>query len=155
METYILAPGDLTPYSNVLACIGALDRSKTWKVVIGEDKESRSNKQNRLQWMWHAEWAKCNGHTKDYAYNRFKYKYCLPIMLADTDEKFVPVRKVYDMVRGDKDGISAMVKILHTKDLSTKQMAQALDEYDMDSASQGCVFSDPEEFRMLIAMEQK
>lgn len=146
MKTYIIRPGKDLPLGNLNTDISNLDRSKDWRITVGEDKESRSNKQNRLQWLWHTEYGKHFGHTKEYAYCNFKYKYVLPIMLRD--EENTQLQRLWSLVRGDKDAIAALVHVIHTGDLDTSQMAEALTEYDRDTATYGLVFSDPEDLKM-------
>lgn len=145
-QTYILRPGETVPLSNLMIWIASRDVEKTWRVVVGEDKESRSDKQNRLQWLWHTVWAEKNGYTKEYAYNRFKYKYVLPIMLRD--EENTQLQRLWGLVRDDKEAVAALVRVIHTSDLDTAQMAEALTEYDRDTAAHGLVFPDPEDLKM-------
>ena len=70
-HTFILRPNDTGPLSNLMTWIASRDTSKTWEVRIQEYKDSKSDAQNRLQWMWHAAYATHFGCTKEYAYNRF------------------------------------------------------------------------------------
>jgi len=144
-QTYIIRPGETAPLSNLMAWVVSRDVEKTWRVVVGEDKESKSDLQNSLQWVWHGIWAKENGFTKEHAYNRFKYKYVLPIMLADSEN--VQLNRLWARVRDDKEAVAALVRVIHTSDLTTAEMAEALDEYDRDTASHGLVFPDTDDYK--------
>lgn len=142
--SFFLRPGETTPEENLQLWIARRDLDKEWKVTVKEDKESKSDAQNRLQWVWHGVWAKENGFTKEYAYRRFKYKYVLPIMLADAE--YPQLKRLWDRVRDDKAAVAALVRVIHTSDLTVSQMAEALDEYDKDTADNGLVFPDPDDY---------
>ena len=144
--TFILRPGETIPLGNLMTWIAARDQDKTWRVNIREDKLSRSDKQNSLQWLWHTVYGKRFGHSKDWVHNYFKFKFCLPIMLRDPEHD--QLRRVWNLVRNDKEAIAGLVKVIHTSDLSTDEMAEALTEYDRHAASHGLIFPDPEEFKL-------
>ena len=146
---FFLRPGDtgtaMSPYNNLMAWLLNRDTSKHWRIAITEDKEGRSNKQNSLQWRWHAEYGKHHGFSKEESYNKFKYHHCLPIMLADPENE--QLRRVWELVRNDKEAVAGLVKALHTGDLDTHQMAEALTEYDQVNAARGLVFTDPADLK--------
>ena len=148
--SFYLRPGETVPLKNLLAWIVQRDVEKEWEVRIREYKDSKSDAQNRLQWVWHGVWAKEHGFTKEYAYNRFKYKYVLPIMLADGEN--TQLNRLWDRVRDDKEAVAALVRVIHTSDLTTSEMAEALDEYDRDTASHGLVFPDTDDYKRDKAM---
>lgn len=79
-----------------------------WEVVIREYKSDRSLDQNRLLWKWHQEWAEQAGYTKEYAHNRFKYKYVLPILLRDDEDG--QITRVWELVRNDKARLQAWLR---------------------------------------------
>jgi len=145
-QTFVLRPGETTPVSNLMTWIAERDQSKTWRVNVREDKLSRSDRQNALQWLWHTVYAKRFGHDKNWAYENFKYRFCLPIMLANPENE--QLARVWGLVRNDREAIAGLVKALHTSDLTTDEMAAALTDYDRHSASNGLVLPDPEEHRM-------
>ena len=143
---FILRPGETIPLANLMTWIASRDVTKTWQVIVSEHKANKSDAQNRLQWMWHGEWAKKYGYTKDHAYNRFKLKYCLPILLAKPANE--QLRRVWELVRNDKEAIAGLIKALHTSDLEVPEMAEALTEYDRHTAVHGLAFTDPAELKM-------
>ncbi len=146
-QRFILRPGaDPQVMQSLLQAITQRNAEKEWEVTIKLFKENRSIKQNRLQWMWHQEYALHEGMTKDNAYNRFKYKYVLPIMLRDPENNQLVT--LWEQIRGNKEAIAALVKVIHTSDLDTAQMDEALTEYDRDTAAHGLVFSDPADLKM-------
>lgn len=146
-QTFILTPGVNEAYRQMLDFLQQRNQLIPWKVTIQEYKPSRSDAQLRLCWMWMAEYAAAYGETKEQSYNRFKYKCCLPIMLADEDSKFDHLRYIWNLVRNDPEGKAAVVKLIHTSDLSVPQMAEALTEFQFMATSQGFTLSDPEELR--------
>ena len=130
-------------YQNMLQYFASRDQEKTYKVTFQEYKRDRSLEQNALLWKWHTEYAAQYGCTKEYAHNRFKYKYVLPILLRDDEDG--QIKRVWDLVRGDKEAIAGLVKAIHSSDLSVSQMSEAMTEYQMDASAQGFVFTDPED----------
>ena len=122
------------------------DRSITWEVIVREYKEDRSLEQNKTLWMWHAERAIQAGETKEHSHNVFKYRHVLPILLRDDEDG--QLKRVWELVRGDRQAIAGLVKAIHSGDLTVSQMSEAMTEYRMDSARMGYIFTDPDEMRM-------
>jgi len=153
-QVFIIRDNEEGPFDNLITLLDGLDIDKVWRVTVELDKETRSSKQNRLQWMWHTEWADYNGFTKETAYNRFKYKYVLPIMLRDEGVTSLrtQLNSLWELIRDDRDSVAALVRVIHTSDLDTAQMAEALTEYDRDTAAHGLAFSDPEDLKMKAMM---
>lgn len=145
-QKFILHPdGDIQVMRNLLSTLNDRDAAKAWEVTIKLHKEDRSAKQNRLQWMWHQEYALHHGMTKEKAYCRYKYKYCLPIMLRDPDN--AQLVELWEQIRDNPVAKAALVKVIHTGDLNTAEMAEALTEYDRETAVNGLAFTDPADLR--------
>src|SRR5690606_6979972 len=133
-------------FQSLLEYLQQRDQSIPWQVDVKPYKKDRSLEQNNTLWLWHSEWATQHGCTKEYAHNRFKYKYVLPILLRDdTDGQ---ITRVWELVRGDKEAVAGLVKAIHSGDLTVSQMSEAMTEYRMDSARMGYIFTDPDEMRM-------
>lgn len=141
-QTFILRPDSTQPFQSLLQYLQQRDQSIAWQVEVKPYKRDRSLEQNNTLWLWHSEWAKHDGCTKEYAHNRFKYKYVLPILLRDdTDGQ---ITRVWELVRGDKEAVAGLVKAIHSGDLDVAQMHEAMTEYQNDAPNYGVVFTDPE-----------
>jgi len=127
-----------------------------WEMVIKEFKHDRTESQRRLMWLWHTEFAKQYGDTKDKAHNRFKYRYVLPVMLKRTplneNERKVQdqLNSLYDLAKTNKSAMAALVRVISTNHLNTAELSEALTEYDRESSANGIAFPHPDIYHLAI-----
>lgn len=114
-----------------------------YDIVVKKRGHLRSENQHGLMWLWHTEYAGNFGYTKDRAHKMFKYFHVLPILLAEDEEG--RLTKLYNAAKTDPEMMEELTNLISTTHLTPKQMAAALTEYDMKTASKGYVFSRPED----------
>ena len=108
-------------------------------VTIDIDDDSRSNKINRLLWMWHTEYIK------------FKFE--------TTGEIIKNPKHWHHVWKGIYIG-SEPVQVLgkwelipkSSADLSNKEFSLCLQKYEADAANEGCVFTQPQDLYMEAIM---
>lgn len=114
-------------------------------------KELRSNAQNKLAWMWASHLAKELGTTKEHQHIQFKAKHLAPILARDDAEfaGFWAKFGALGLFAGYDDFWERTANsIVSSADANTKQMAEALTEWEMDSASKGFPLPQPEDYKL-------
>ena len=108
----------------LIEVIKTFDYSKILSVKVSEDKETRRDKQNRLMWRWHGEFAK------------FRYESAGEIFSPeDWHEVF---KKEFI---GCADPVKVMgewvIRVKSTTDLSVPEFAEMLTKYQVECAEMG------------------
>ena len=121
-------------------------------------KELRSNAQNKLAWMWASHLAKETGELKEHVHAKFKARHLAPILARD-DADFAGYWEKFGsfgIMTGYNDfWLQTAASVVSSGDASTKQMAEALTEWEMDSASKGYPLPQPEEYQLAIKYHEK
>jgi len=136
--------------------VRGLQLDTEWEMVIKEFRHDRTTHQNNLLWLWHTEFAKQYGDTKERVHSRFKYKYVLPVMLrrvplnAEDRRLQAQLRELYDLATSNKNAMAALVRVISTAHLTTKEMSEALDEYDRESSANGIIFPHPDLYGLAV-----
>ena len=116
-------------------------------------KELRSNAQNKLAWMWASHLAKETGELKEHVHAKFKARHLAPILARD-DADFAGYWEKFGsfgVMTGYSDfWLQTVASVVSSGDASTKQMAEALTEWEMLSASQGHPLPQPEEYQLAV-----
>lgn len=116
-------------------------------------KELRSNAQNKLAWMWASHLAKETGELKEHVHAKFKAKHLAPILARD-DADFAGYWEKFGsfgIMTGYNDfWLQTVASVVSSGDASIKQFAEALTEWEMDSASKGYPLPQPEEYQLAV-----
>ena len=116
-------------------------------------KELRSNAQNKLAWMWASHLAKETGELKEHVHAKFKARHLAPILARD-DADFAGYWEKFGsfgVMTGYSDfWLQTVASVVSSGDASTQQMAEALTEWEMLSASQGHPLPQPEEYQLAV-----
>jgi len=143
-QVFIVRPGNTTSIEEFMRVFMARDAEKTWKITFEEYKRNRTIAQNNLLWLWHTEKADHVGEDKETVHERFKYRHVLPILLRDGEDE--GLMELYGMARSSKAAMKALVGVLSTTHLNTKQFTEALEEYDRRTVQvHDLVFPHPED----------
>lgn len=116
-------------------------------------KELRSNAQNKLAWMWASHLAKETGELKEHVHAKFKARHLAPILARD-DADFAGYWEKFGsfgVMTGYSDfWLQTVASVVSSGDASTKQFAEALNEWEMDSANKGYPLPQPEEYQLAV-----
>lgn len=116
-------------------------------------KELRSNAQNKLAWMWASHLAKETGELKEHVHAKFKARHLAPILARD-DLEFAGYWEKFGsfgVMTGYSDfWLQTVASVVSSGDASTKQFAEALNEWEMDSANKGYPLPQPEEYQLAV-----
>lgn len=131
------------------AVADSLDTPHNVVVTIGiDDDKARSNAQNSLYWEWVTRIANELGNKKEYQHNYLKRKFLSPILARDEPDKAFVFTKIKDcentMTKAEYEHFAmSFASILTTTTLSTKQMAEYLNEVEMFGYEKGANMSVP------------
>ena len=135
-----------------------LDRSKAMTVIsklslegenhysmkISTDNESRSDKQNRLSFMWYQILGSLTGHGKKHERATCKLHYGIPILRRDDAEFNVFYKQALINLTYEQK-LQAMEYLPVTSLMSVKQFAEYLNTVDQESATKGHILPHPED----------
>lgn len=144
---WVINAGDKDNWRKVLRFFGKFTLSEPLLVSVrrytpGLEKEFVSNRQSRLIWMWHGEWAKHFGEIdKVEQHEYFKLKFLLPCLLAEDETGYY--QSLYDKFRDTPEALSVVAHFLHHRDASLQGMADCLTAYEIHAAQEGCQFTQP------------
>ncbi|ENX48261.1 hypothetical protein F886_00062 [Acinetobacter sp. NIPH 542] len=148
---------DISPVTNFLNVnhAQAAAEGKPLVVIIKPDDRNRSKAQNRLYWDWLTEWAKFQGSNKDYEHLFFKYTLLSRIFYRDGVGDY---RKTFDTVRAlkaEKHPLYNQVRdsvttLTSTRDASTKQMSEYLNDIHAFCLKQGCYLETPDDLKYAL-----
>lgn len=132
--------------ANCIAYISRLDDADV-VVTIKSAKESRSDAQHRLRWLWFSQMAKelagqGEGRNKEAWNMYYKHKY-LPHLLIEQDEDYVSYFNRYKSTCQELTGENLEAyqtnfwsKVISTRDMHVKTMAKWLNLVDDDAMHQ-------------------
>ena len=148
---------DISPVTNFLNVnhAQAAAEGKPLVVTIKPDDRNRSKAQNRLYWDWLTTWAKFQGSDKDYEHLFFKYTLLSRIFYRDGVGDY---RKTFDTVRAlkaEKHPLYNQVRdsvttLTSTRDASTKQMSEYLNDIHAFCLKQGCYLETPDDLKYAL-----
>lgn len=132
----------------------ALSDGKPLVVRIDQKQEDRSKAQNRLYWLWVAQWAKRQGTDKDTEHLYFKKHVLARIYARDDVGQY---RKTFAAVRALKkeknpvyqavaDGLNELIS---TTDASVDQFTEYLNDIHAFCNKHGCWLSTPDDLMYL------
>lgn len=116
---------------------------KPYNIRVSLDDETRSQKQNRLSFLWYRYLGKATGHGEESERRQNKLMYGVPILLLDADfnafyaEAITPLTYEKQLV--------AMDYVPITRLFSTKQFAEYLTAIDQGAATVGIVLPQPDD----------
>lgn len=116
---------------------------KPYCIKVSLDDESRSNKQNRLSFLWYRTLGKATGHGEEYERRRCKLSFGIPIMLEDIDFNAFYATAIMSLPYEQQ--LIAMDFVPVTSLMTMRQFAHYLDEMDRSSANQGIMLPKPED----------
>lgn len=124
--------------------------NKPLVVTISPQEKDRSKAQNRLYWLWMAQWSKHQGTDKDYEHLLFKKKFLARIYDRDDvgqyRNTFAAVRKLkeeqHSMYQQVADGLNELIS---TKDASIAQFTEYLNDIHAFCLKQGCYLETPDD----------
>ncbi|MCU4576116.1 hypothetical protein KTJ34_01650 [Acinetobacter courvalinii] len=126
-------------------------------VTIKAFEKDRSKAQNRLYWLWMAQWSKHQGTDKDYEHLFFKRKFLARIYDRDDvgqyRNTFAAVRKLkeeqHSMYQQVADGLNELIS---TTDASIAQFTEYLNDIHAFCLKQGCYLETPDD--LMYALEK-
>ncbi|NWK62785.1 hypothetical protein HYI12_09400 [Acinetobacter sp. SwsAc3] len=133
----------------------ALSDGKPLVVRIDQKQEDRSKAQNRLYWMWVAQFAKHQGTDKDTEHLFFKKQFLARIYNRDDVGQY---RKTFAAVKVLKDQKHPMYQqvadglneLITTTDASVEQFAEYLNDIHAFCNKHGCWLSTPDDLMYLM-----
>lgn len=132
----------------------AYEDGKPLVVRIGQKEDDRSKAQNRLYWLWVAQWAKRQGTDKDSEHLYFK-KHMLARIYARDDvgqyrNTFAAVKVLKDqkhpMYQQVADGLNELIS---TTDASVDQFTEYLNDIHAFCNKHGCWLNTPDDLKYL------
>ncbi|TCB10989.1 hypothetical protein [Acinetobacter sp. ANC 5045] len=136
----------------------ALSDGKPLVVRIDQKQEDRSKAQNRLYWMWVAQWAKHQGTDKDTEHLFFKKQFLARIYHRDDVGQY---RKTFAAVKVLKDQkhptyqqvADGLNELITTTDASVEQFTEYLNDIHAFCNKHGCYLHTPDD--LMYALEMK
>lgn len=130
----------------------ALSDGKPLVVRIDQKQEDRSKAQNRLYWLWVAQWAKRQGTDKDTEHLFFKKQFLARIYHRDDvgqyRNTFAAVKVLKDqkhpMYQQVADGLNELIS---TTDASVDQFTEYLNDIHAFCLKQGCYLETPDDLK--------
>lgn len=137
----------------------ALNDGKPLVVRIDQKQEDRSKAQNRLYWMWVAQWAKHQGTDKDSEHLFFKKQFLARIYHRDAVGQY---RKTFAAVKVLKDQKHPMYQqvadglneLISTTDASVDQFTEYLNDIHAFCNKHGCWLNTPDDLMFAWEMKQ-
>ena len=134
----------------------ALNDGKPLVVRIDQKQEDRSKAQNRLYWLWVAQWAKHQGTDKDSEHLFFKKQFLARIYDRDDvgqyKQTFAAVKVLkeqkYPQYQAVADGLNELIS---TTDASVEQFTEYLNDIHAFCLKHGKYLSTPDD--LMFAME--
>ena len=136
----------------------AINEGKPLRVVIDQKQEDRSKAQNRLYWLWMAQWSKRQGTDKDTEHLFFKKQFLARIYHRDDVGQY---RKTFAAVKVLKDQKHPMYQqvadglneLITTTDASVEQFTEYLNDIHAFCNKHGCWLSTPDD--LMYTLEYK
>ena len=137
----------------------ALSDGKPLVVRIDQKQEDRSKAQNRLYWLWMAQWAKHQGTDKDAEHLFFKKQFLARIYHRDDvgqyRKTFAAVKVLkeqqHPMYQQVADGLNELIT---TTDASVDQFTEYLNDIHAFCNKHGKYLSTPDDLMFALEMKQ-
>lgn len=118
-----------------------LDPTRPLQVEIKPYRKNRSLAQNSLYWDWVTTIAEDTGNTKRQMHRILKAEFLLPILARD----YKQIGVVERAIGGDPEGEDALIDLLTTTDLNTKQFTEYLREIEEWAGDQAIRLRTPDD----------
>lgn len=148
---------DISPVTNFLNVnhAKAASEGKPLVVLIAPQEKDRSKAQNRLYWLWMAQWSKHQGTDKDYEHLFFKKNFLSKIYDRDDVGQY---KKTFKAVRELKDSkhplyqdvAKGLCELMSTTDASTAQFTEYLNDIHAFCNKNGCYLETPDDLKYVL-----
>jgi hypothetical protein len=133
----------------------ALEENKPLVVRIDQKQEDRSKAQNRLYWLWMAQWAKHQGTDKDSEHLFFKKQFLARIYHRDDvgqyRKTFAAVKVLKDQKHPQYQAVAdGLNELITTTDASVEQFTEYLNDIHAFCNKHGCWLSTPDDLKYVI-----
>lgn len=154
MQITIRNHADIAPVTNHLNknhAQAALE-GKPLVVTIKPLEKDRSKAQNRLYWLWLAQWSKNQGTDKDSEHLYFKKKILARIYDRDDVGQYKKTFKAVKELKDSKhplyqDVANGLCELMSTTDASTAQFTEYLNDIHAFCNKQGCYLETPDDLK--------
>ena len=133
----------------------AVSDGKPLVVRIDQKADDRSKAQNRLYWLWLAQWSKKQGTDKDYEHNFFKRTLLARIYHRDDVAEYRNTYNAVKQLRVEKHPLYAQLAdsvtmLTTTTDASTAQFTEYLNDIHAFCLKHGCYLHTPDDLKFAI-----
>ncbi|HFG6909084.1 hypothetical protein ACLDYF_00030 [Acinetobacter baumannii] len=157
MQITIRNHADIAPVTNHLNknhAQAALE-GKPLVVTIKPLEKDRSKAQNRLYWLWLAQWSKNQGTDKDSEHLYFKKKFLARIYDRDDVGQYKKTFKAVKELKDSKhplyqDVANGLCELMSTTDASTAQFTEYLNDIHAFCNKQGCYLETPDDLKYVL-----
>jgi hypothetical protein len=127
----------------IAAAVSKLEptKEKPYTVKISVDDESRSNKQNRLSFLFYKARGEATGHGEKFERHLCKLTYGIPILLEDAEFNAFYMEAIQPMEYENQ--LAAMEYVPVTRLMKVREFAHYLDIIDQQSANEGIILPKP------------
>ena len=137
----------------------ALSDGKPLVVRIDQKQEDRSKAQNRLYWMWVAQWAKHQGTDKDTEHLFFKKQFLARIYHRDDvgqyRKTFAAVKVLKDQKHPQYQAVAdGLNELISTTDATVDQFTEYLNDIHAFCNKHGCYLHTPDDLMYAWEMKQ-
>ncbi len=154
MQITIRNHADIAPVTNHLNknhAQAALE-GKPLVVTIKPLEKDRSKAQNRLYWLWLAQWSKNQGTDKDSEHLYFKKKFLARIYDRDDVGQYKKTFKAVKELKDSKhplyqDVANGLCELMSNTDASTAQFTEYLNDIHAFCNKQGCYLETPDDLK--------
>ena len=137
----------------------AINEGKPLRVVIDQKQEDRSRAQNRLYWLWVAQFAKHQGTDKDTEHLFFKKQFLARIYHRDDVGQYrntfaavkVLKEQQHPMYQQVADGLNELIS---TTDASVEQFTEYLNDIHAFCNKHGCWLNTPDDLKFAWEFNQ-
>ena len=137
----------------------AINEGKLLRVVIDQKQEDRSRAQNRLYWLWVAQFAKHQGTDKDTEHLFFKKQFLARIYHRDDVGQYrntfaavkVLKEQQHPMYQQVADGLNELIS---TTDASVEQFTEYLNDIHAFCNKHGCWLNTPDDLKFAWEFNQ-
>lgn len=121
-----------------------VDKDQPFEVEIRAHRDSRSDKQRRLQFQWYRERGKQNGNGPKYEERFCKLEFGVPILRCDSDEFNEFYARTLESLPWQQQ-LETMRFIPVTRFFTVKQNAEYLNDIEQHSAEHDWVLTHPDD----------
>lgn len=138
----------------VAEIVGNINASsdRPWVVKIGQDDESRSQKQNRLSFLWYGIIGGSTNEGRMQQRHYCKLLHGCPILMEDKDFNQFYLSAIGPLTYEQQ--LDAMEYVPVTSSMTTRQFAEYLEAIDKQALAQGVVLPRPEDLYWNALMKE-